>query len=260
LLLMPLVALAFQAVFRIDDLKENASCTRLYQISGFVCHLVAGHDSMGRSPFCEAKVESLISRIDEYDTISVSQSIDLDLPVLAESHRSNLILDAFCGSGSRNSDAHFRIDTIVLAVALEFVVELARITTLLVIIGHGNLSNGIQKVVGIFRFSREQWSGFSRAVRRTFSQQWTVLLWNLLLFSLVAYAFNWANGVIADHSSVLLFLKDNGFMNESASGMPVFFFLKNLTVVPFTLVFDYILLRWLTGKLTFAGLTVQTGA
>jgi hypothetical protein len=147
-----------------------------------------------------------------------------------------------------------------LAVALEFVVELARITTLLVIIGHGNLSNGIQKVVGIFRFSREQWSGFSRAVRRTFSQQWTVLLWNLLLFSLVAYAFNWANGVIADHSSVLLFLKDNGFMNESASGMPVFFFLKNLTVVPFTLVFDYILLRWLTGKLTFAGLTVQTGA
>jgi hypothetical protein len=145
-------------------------------------------------------------------------------------------------------------------IGLEIVVELARIVTVLVIIGHGNLRRGIGNAASIFRFKREQWRGVGISARATVRQHWPVLLWNLLVFSLIAFVFNWINGLIADKSGALIFLKNSGFIQTSATGMPLVFFLKNLTVIPFTLVFDYGLVRWLSGKFPLTSLRFQAAS
>ncbi|GAB3935924.1 hypothetical protein GCM10028804_55540 [Larkinella terrae] len=146
------------------------------------------------------------------------------------------------------------------SIVLEFVVELARILTILVILGHGNAIAGGRKLAGIFRFRRKQWAKLGRNIRLTFRQQWPVLFWNLLVFSLIAYGFNRFNGLVADQSTLLPFLKMNGIMHESATTMPIVFFLKNLTVIPFTLIFEYGLFRWLTGNRSVVNRLVQTRA
>ncbi|RRB07383.1 hypothetical protein [Larkinella rosea] len=147
-----------------------------------------------------------------------------------------------------------------LSISLEVIVEVARIVTLLAIIGCGSLSAGIRKVAGIYRSNRQQWSDFGRKMRLTLRQFWPVLLWNLLVFSLIAFGFNRVNGLLADHSAVLPFLKKTGVMQASATSMPIVFFLKNLTVIPFTLVFDYTLVRWLVDKRGVTNAYLQTGA
>ncbi|RAJ94470.1 hypothetical protein LX87_04357 [Larkinella arboricola] len=131
---------------------------------------------------------------------------------------------------------------------LEILVECVRIITVLVIVGHGSPRQGARKIVRLFRFNRSQWREIGRAVRLTIRQQWAVSLINLLVFSLIAFGFNKLNGIIADQSVLLPFLKRNGLVDAAATGMPVFFFLKNLTVIPFTLVFEYGLFCWLARR------------
>ncbi|GAB3900193.1 hypothetical protein GCM10028803_22620 [Larkinella knui] len=146
------------------------------------------------------------------------------------------------------------------SIVLEIVVELARVLTLLLIIGQGNLGNGFWKMVGIFRYTREKWRQLGRTFRSTLRQYWPVLLWNLLVFSLIAYGMNRLNGFVANQTALLGYLKLAGWVHESASEMPVVFFLKNLTVIPFTLVFEYGLFRWLSGTLTPGSVEVRPEA
>ncbi|MGA0556636.1 hypothetical protein ACO2Q8_08295 [Larkinella sp. VNQ87] len=142
---------------------------------------------------------------------------------------------------------------------LEVVVELARIITLLVIIGHGNLRRGAQKLVLLLRYKSSNWREVGQTIWTIGRQDWPILLWNLLAFSLLAFGFNKLNGLIADHEAVQALLRQNGLMHTSATGMPVFFFLKNLTVIPFTLIFEYGLFCWLAGKMMLSERRVKAG-
>lgn len=133
--------------------------------------------------------------------------------------------------------------------SLEILVELARILTVLVIIGHGNLTRGAQALGRFFRLKRTDWRNIWRSIRTTCREQWPVLLSNLVLFSLIAFGFNQVNSWIAAHRAVFYGLRDFGFIHEQATSMPIFFFLKNLTVIPLTLIFEYGFFLWLAGKL-----------
>ncbi|WP_460674270.1 hypothetical protein [Larkinella ripae] len=136
-----------------------------------------------------------------------------------------------------------------LFVSLEILVEAARIITILVIVGHGNWRQGVQNLGVLFRFKKQQWRETGRTARTMLRLHWPVLLGNLLLFSLLAYGFNAINRLIAEHRAVFYGLKDFGFMHQAATSMPLFFFLKNLTVIPFTVIFEYGLFMALAGKL-----------
>ena len=129
---------------------------------------------------------------------------------------------------------------------LEVMVELARLLTLAAIVGHGHIVRGFLKIGAIFRLRRDEWYEIGRSVRATLRFQWPALVSYLILFSLIALLINKGNGLIADNSAVLDLLKRNGLLHPAATGLPLFFFLKNLTIIPLTLVFDYNLVQWCT--------------
>ncbi|MFC5408086.1 hypothetical protein ACFPMF_02105 [Larkinella bovis] len=143
---------------------------------------------------------------------------------------------------------------------LEVLVELARIVTILAIVGHGSLRQGYRQLARFFRWTKSQWRDIRGTVGATIRSQWPVLVTNLLFFSLLAFGFNKLNSLIVDQRPVYYGLKDFGLIHGDATRLPLFFFLKNLTVIPFTLLFEYGLFCWLAGKLPSMGEPVQAGA
>jgi hypothetical protein len=75
------------------------------------------------------------------------------------------------------------------------------------------------------------------------------LLWNIILFGLLAFIINYCIEVVAHNPYVLSALKERHILDTSASANPVVFFLKNLTVIPFTIIFEFGILLRLTGKI-----------
>ncbi|GAB3274533.1 hypothetical protein GCM10027347_47480 [Larkinella harenae] len=135
--------------------------------------------------------------------------------------------------------------------ALEIVVESARIMTVLVIIGHGNIQQGVRKSASIMQLKKKEWRAVGQAIRTNFRLHWANVFIHLMVFSLLAFGFNRLNDWIANHSAVFYGMKDFGIIHEQATPTPLFFFLKNLTVIPFTLLFEYGLFRWLAGQMAF---------
>lgn len=129
---------------------------------------------------------------------------------------------------------------------LEVMVEVARLLALFAIVGHGHIVRGFLKIGVIFRLRRDEWSEIGRSVRATLRFQWPALVGYLVFFSLIALLINKGNSLIADNTTVLTVLKRSGLLHPAATGMPLFFFLKNLTIIPLTLVFEYNLLQWCT--------------
>ena len=132
---------------------------------------------------------------------------------------------------------------------LEVLVALARMLTLLAIMGFGSIRRGGCNVIGIFKMKSQDWRQAGAATMKKFSNDWAVFLMSIIVFSCIAFVMNRSITLVAANSKFLHTLKDNHFLAPSASGMPVVFFLKNLTVIPFTMIFDVAIVLWLCGKL-----------
>ena len=72
---------------------------------------------------------------------------------------------------------------------------------------------------------------------------------NLIGFSLVAWSVNYLIDLLAYQTCLYLTLKENGVLVESSSEWTILLFFKNLSVIPFTLVFETLFVLWLTNKL-----------
>ncbi|WP_345264138.1 hypothetical protein [Nibrella viscosa] len=126
---------------------------------------------------------------------------------------------------------------------------MARILTLLAIIGHGNIRRGSDQVKRLFGLRGQEWTTVGRSVRQTLVRQWPGLLIDLVLFSLLAWVLNHSIAGVANYPVVILTAQKMGVLHPEATGTPIVFFLKNLTVIPLTMVFDYGLVWWLSGKM-----------
>lgn len=133
---------------------------------------------------------------------------------------------------------------------LEMLVAFARILTLLVIGGFGSIRQGGRNFIGILKMKSQDWRQAGAATMKTFSHDWAVFLMSIIVFSCIAFVMNRSITLVAANDKFLQALKDNHILVQSASGMPVVFFLKNLTVIPFTMIFDVAIVLWLCGKLT----------
>lgn len=134
-------------------------------------------------------------------------------------------------------------------ISLEVLVESSRILILILVIGNGQIKSGVWKCKYAFtmkKYDRKRWW---QTVTQNFRNYWPALLWNIIIFSFIALLINYLINTIADYQPLLTKLKDWQVLTDSASSLPVIFFLKNLTVIPFAIIFECGIFLRLSGKI-----------
>jgi hypothetical protein len=131
---------------------------------------------------------------------------------------------------------------------IEIAVEVSRIVFLLLIVGAGDIGIGGKRLRHLIMRGNNFRNSF-RKIRSNFQKNWKVILLNFLLFSCFAFLLN----MLIKHSAVCIVWADffknvNPFQAGSASTQFTFF-IKNLTVIPFTLIFELAIFFFLTEKL-----------
>ena len=138
--------------------------------------------------------------------------------------------------------------TSTFSIVLEIIIETSRILLFLYVLGLANIKNGILRIKRFLTQKANRKLQWNNAVK-TFKQQWFSIMLNLIGFSLVAWSVNYLIDLLAYQTRLYLTLKENGVLVESSSEWTILLFFKNLSVIPFTLVFETLFVLWLTNKL-----------
>jgi hypothetical protein len=125
--------------------------------------------------------------------------------------------------------------------ALEAVIEGARLALLLHVLGGGSLLAGGASVLRLLQSPRAAW----RRMRAALHGRGGALALNLLGFAAIAALANVAIFRVADRWAVLAMLKHCGWIAEQAGPWVTILFLKNVSLIPWTLVFLGALAGWL---------------
>ncbi len=132
-------------------------------------------------------------------------------------------------------------------VLLEIVIELSRVAIFLYVIGIANIKRGISKVKRLFSCGinlKAKWTTASQKLKT----QWLNLTFSFLGFLLIAGFINFLIDQLAYQTCFYLTLKNEGLLVDTSAEWTILLFFKNLSVIPFTLVFETLLLLWLTNK------------
>jgi hypothetical protein len=131
---------------------------------------------------------------------------------------------------------------------LEVLVEGARLLICLAIVGDGSPAAGIRRIRRLFAKLKVNQGAASDALWGKLKARWMDLVLIVVVFSAFAYLVNFTIGSIAQSEAVLERLRGVALLNELSDeslGYVFVFVLKNLTIIPFTLVWWYGLYRWL---------------
>jgi hypothetical protein len=137
-------------------------------------------------------------------------------------------------------------------IVIEMVVESARILIFLYVLGFANVKKGIFRIRSIVTHKDNRKKLMTDAVQKL-KRQWLPLCLNIVGFLLIAWTINYLIDLLAYETCLYLTLKSDGILVESSSEWTILLFFKNLTVIPLTLIFDTILLLWLSNKLSNYG-------
>ena len=130
---------------------------------------------------------------------------------------------------------------------LEVVVETSRLMIILFVLGTTNIRRGASYFVRFFT-SWTNMKTYSRVAIDRFRKHWLMLTFNFLAFMTIAFGINILIDQLAYETCLLLSLKSSGILAAKSSEWTILLFFKNLTVIPFTLVFETVLLLWLTNR------------
>jgi len=133
-------------------------------------------------------------------------------------------------------------------IVLEIIVESSRILLFLFVLGLANVKNGIVRIKDHLTKKNTWRSNWSVAIQKI-KKQWLSVLLNLVAFLIIASMFNYLIDQLAYQTCLYLSLKENGILVDSSSEWTILLFFKNLSVIPFTLVFETLLILWIAGKL-----------
>ena len=143
-------------------------------------------------------------------------------------------------------------------ILLEVVIESSRILLFLYVLGLANIKNGALRIKHLCSNKDSLKSSLIIAIQK-FRKQWFSVVLNSIGFLIIAWAINYLIDLLAYETCLYLNLKKNGVLAASSSEWTILLFFKNVTVIPLTLIFDSILILWLSNKLTsFRKITTTT--
>jgi hypothetical protein len=131
---------------------------------------------------------------------------------------------------------------------LEVIVYVARILIVFVIIGRGYMQAGARNFAGIFSMTRSDWREVWENVKYNFLNNFLALSVNFIIFMIIAFVINVVLFTLLEHTTFLEWLKSIGLVSPTASEWPVLLFFKNISIIPFTLVFETLFVMWIVER------------
>jgi hypothetical protein len=131
---------------------------------------------------------------------------------------------------------------------LEVVIQSARILIFLFALGLTHVKKGFGRFIIVLTPGKASLKNWTTAWI-TLRKHWLAVLLNLLSFGLIAFLMNLFIDHIAYQTCLYAQLQREGFISGSTSEWSLILFIKNISVIPLTLVFNATLLLWFTDKL-----------
>ena len=135
-----------------------------------------------------------------------------------------------------------------LHILVEAVVNVARLLIFLYALGLTNVRTGAIRLAALFtnnRSRRQNWQLASQKLRA----EWAAILLNLIVFLLIAFLINLLIDHIAYQTCMYAKLKAGNIISGQASEWTLILFYKNISVIPFTLIFNALFCLWLINRL-----------
>ena len=141
-------------------------------------------------------------------------------------------------------------------IVLEIIVESSRILLFLFVLGLANVKKGMLRIWDLFT-KKGMWRSIWNNSIQKLKKQWLSVLLNLSAFLIIAWMFNFLIDQLAYETCLYLSLKKHGVLVDRSSEWTILLFFKNLSVIPFTLVFETLLILWVAGKLNSYKMSVE---
>lgn len=131
---------------------------------------------------------------------------------------------------------------------LEMVIESARILLFFYALGLTNIRAGANRLIQFITNSQSRKKNWHVAIQKV-REKWLAMLINFVLFSIIAFLFNVLINHIAYETCLYITLTSRQLISDQTSEWAIILFFKNISVIPFTLVFNALFLRWLVNRL-----------
>ena len=132
---------------------------------------------------------------------------------------------------------------------LEIIIQSARLLIFVYTLGFTNVKTGlmrIKKVVTTKTAWKENWHIAGKKMKK----EWLSLLTSFVIYLLIALVINKLIDYTAYQTCLYYKLKTNEIISNQASEWVIILFFKNISVIPFTLVFNALFLLWITNKIS----------
>ncbi|MVM32125.1 hypothetical protein GO755_18895 [Spirosoma sp. HMF4905] len=131
---------------------------------------------------------------------------------------------------------------------LEVVVESARVLIFVYALGLTNVKTGVLRLVQLVTNRQSRKQNWRLAVQKM-KDKWPSLLINLVAFSIIALLFNKLINHIAYETCLYITLQARQIISNKSSEWAIILFFKNISVIPFTLIFNALFFLWLVNRL-----------
>jgi hypothetical protein len=134
-------------------------------------------------------------------------------------------------------------------ILLEILIESSRLAIILFALGLSNIKKGFVKIFKLIINKTARQQNWRLAITKS-RQQWLAILINFGAFLCIAYLFNFLIDHIAYETCLYITLTARQLISDESSEWVLILFFKNLSVIPFTLVFQTLFILWITNRLS----------
>jgi hypothetical protein len=133
-------------------------------------------------------------------------------------------------------------------ISLEIAIQAARLAIFLYALGLSNIKKGFLRLQHILT-SRNTWKQNGLIAIRKAKKEWITLLTSFIIYLLIAFVINMLIDYAAYQTCLYYTLKAEEIISSGASEWVIILFFKNISVIPFTLVFNALFLLLITNKI-----------
>ena len=133
-------------------------------------------------------------------------------------------------------------------ILLEIVIEGTRILLFFYALGLTNVRAGASRLIQFVTNKQVRKQNWHLAIQKV-KEQWFAMLINFVAFSVIAFLFNVLINHIAYETCLYITLKSRQLISDQTSEWAIILFFKNISVIPFTLIFNALFLLWLVNRL-----------
>jgi len=129
---------------------------------------------------------------------------------------------------------------------LEILINSARIVLFIYVLGFADFRIGLSRIKHFFTKKTERRENLITAWHNL-KEKWPSVIVNFIFFGMIAALLNYLIDALAYETCLFLTLKEGGILSSRSSEWTILLFFKNLSVIPFTLIFEVLFILWISG-------------